>query len=563
MSLSRSGWRRQLDLCAAITLALGLFAHPAACQHISNEVLPTEEELLWALSIGAIDPNEYELALERFFWFNEYRRDSLANDIPNLDLTAGQSEEELDALQREQLSGFLNSGGGERSSTQFSGRVRMYSDQQLNDRQFTRQVYQGRISGGRLWEISGSLGSRYGSEVIVRSRSLRITPLQQKRLSLTIGSFQIKRGASLALGRRSQILRSAQELGFESWLTPARGGFNGLALEHTVRLTNSHSLNWLLALSSQRDDVSRLNSVALSAEIKSKRFTLGAIHTQSRLERRDIDNKFDQRQYSLYTSVREKSFRGLAEVNMQSNGGRQEVAGVAEARYQTGQGNVRAAFWVYPKGYVNLLGSGKSSVLYETIDLQEGAFRFRDRRVDQRGGLIRSLSPLGGGVDLETGIDLSGQSDGDLQSDYIVALHKNIQGLGRFKLEGGGRFTDFAGRQSTNRWRIRTQLTSRRSWGSFRVAAQFDRRRPRSDNLAFFGKIVANLGRQRLELWSNISRFPIRSRKVSQTYSYIRIISPIDASGAIRIATKLIYRFTTNSRIRSTVTARVELIANW
>lgn len=562
LTAHKAKWRR-FELCLTVLLALNLSARQAACQHISNEVLPTEEELLWALSVGAINGNEFELALERFFWFDEFRTDSSVNDIPNLDLTAGQTSGELDALQREQLSGFLNSGGGDRSSYPISGRIRIYSDQELNGAERTRQVYQVRISGGRRWELSGALGSRHGSDVIVRSRTLRLTPFQEKNLSLTVGSFHVKRGASLAIGRRSKILLPATELGYESWLTPARGGFNGLALEHTHRLSQANSLNWLLALSSQRDEFTRHNTVALSAEIKSRYVTVGATHTFSRLERRDTQNKFEQRQYSWYTSVRKKAFRGLAEVNLQSNQGRQELAGVAEARYQTGDGNVRAAFWVYPAGYVNLLGSGKSSILYETVRLSDDAFGFRDRRVDQRGGLIRSLSPLGGGIDLETGLDLSGQSDGDLQSDYIVALHKNIEGVGRIKVECGGRFNDFGGRITRNRWRIRTQLTSKRSWGSFRLAAQFERSGPRSENLALFGRITANLGRRRLELWSNISKYSIRLKGVSRSYSYVRFSSPIDASGAIRIASKVTYRYVGGGQQNSIVTARVEIISNW
>ncbi|MFQ5606624.1 MAG: hypothetical protein ACE5GA_01655 [Candidatus Zixiibacteriota bacterium] len=534
-----------------------------SAQQISNEVFPTEEEALEALNSGRITVEEFELLLEYFYWFSSRGADSTQRDIPNLDLTAGQRRAELDELQLEQLDGLLGrmrSSAG-RAGSNYFGRVRMYADQELTGAERSRDVYQVRIGERGSWEANTVIGAEYGRPKRFKTRTVSYTPENGKLVEALGGNFQLRRGGGLALGRRGRALARADNLDFESFLTPDRGGLNGALV--TVRPHTGGALTPELtaAVSYQRSVDHRLTSLIWSGEARAHGWGAGVSVTRSRLTNRLTDIHVTQGQYSIYGERRAGSVNTLAELNGESNDGTVSLAGVVEARYQTGRGNVRGAFWSYPKGYWNLLGAGRSGIIYESVDIAEVDFTIRDRRVDQSGALLRSLAPLSGGWELETGLDLARQADQDRRAEYILALHKEMAGVGRFKLEGGGRAEKRDGAE-VERWRARAQLTGRPDWGSWRAAAQVSRQGSRDKQVALFARVTRRFRARELELWANLTEWE-SGAGLKRFYGYLQYSASLDRAERLHVVSKLGYRYSASATVRSRVAARIELSASW
>jgi len=553
-------------LLIRLSFSVALFALPLAlqAQDVSNVTLPSEEELRNALNNGDITIEEFQLLLEYMYSSTFPDLTVVAGNIPNLDLIGAGALLRLDRLQQEQLDAI--DAGGHSSG---NARVRVYADQELNDRRRARSVYQFRLGQRVGWRVEGSVASAFGQTSLWRSRSLHWSNATNPTLSITLGNFNLRWGTGLAFGYRSRLLQRQTDLSYESFRTPDRGGFNGLSVLGQTPLDKNHKLRWQAIGSTQQDIAHRLNTTGVMGDITLADITVGALWARSELDIRDSSGSFVQNQFALsIKSARTASLWYNTEVNTQNNAGTHSVAVSAEWRYNTAAGNVRGAFWRYPRSYRNLTGGARSGLLYETLEFDDIGFSYRDRRVNQTGGLLRSVTALDGRNKLETGIEYSKQNRGSAtRGDYILALLHQFE-RNELKLEAGGRSVTNSSTAVDSRWRLRAQFTSQFSSGhtqlQLRTALAYRKQVSDSPALGFFTRIRATVrNKQRLELWLDINRFRWWRGGLERLYSYIQYSAPVGASGAVSLLTKLVYSYNESSTNHSRVVARLEALAQW
>ncbi len=538
-------------------------------QSVSNLTIPSEEELRDALFNSEITFEEFELLLEYFYGTTLPELPIVAGSIPNLDLVGITNSAELDKLQQEQLAGIKGSKAKDLSKNNkgLGAWVRMYIDQELNGGERSRNVYQFRVGQNSGWRFEGAIGSAYGREALWRSRSLKWQSAEKSKLSIVLGNYDLIWGAGLALGRRGRLLGRQNSLSFESLLTPDRGGFNGVSVAGVTSVTASRKIQWQAIGSGHRDITNRLGTLALMGKTTSGFLTVGVLWGRNSLRARDGSGEFVQDQYSLSLgAAKSKPLWFNAEINTQvskqSDAKVLTIAASAEWRYTSSAGNVRGAAWRYPRSYRNLTGGARSGILYESIEFEELEFSYRDRRINQTGGLLRSVTTLSSVSKVETGIEFSSQGrSGATRGDYILAYHRKINGHD-LKLEAGGRTVTNSTSTLGSRWRLRAQLSSKPKMTSFRTAVTYHKETDKSPAIGVFARISRSFRTgSKLELWLNVSRYRFRESRIERFYSYLQYLAPINKSGSIVALTKLVYRYNDSSASR--VVARFEVQTQW
>ncbi len=546
---------------------------PLNAQAVSNLTIPSEEELREALNNGDVTIEEFQLLLEYFYGSTFPGLQIVAGDLPNLDLIGVDSVSDLDILQQEQLSAFRNDTNARprKRRSGFGAFSRVYLDQELNSREQSRRVYQFRIGSARGWQAEGSIGSAYGRSALWRSRSLVWRAANSSQISITLGNYDVRWGTGLAFGRRARLLAKLPEFNSESFRTPDRGGFNGATIFGKTTLGSGHTLDWRALGSVQQDTGNRLNTIGAMGNVSLGSVTVGALLGRSTLNSREGITGIRQEQLALSLGTTDPSKRAKAyplwfnaEVNTQRNSGVLTTALNAEWKYDTKDGNVRGALWHYPRAYRNLTGGGRSGILYESIEIDELGFQFRDRRVNQSGGLLRSVTALDGKNKIETGLEFSKQNRGGAsRGDYILAWRHSVSGA-EVKLEAGGRTVTSSATDAKSRWRIQAQYTMRGRPTQLRAAVRYLKEVTHSPALGLFARFSRKFGAgSKLELWLDVARFRWWQGGLERFYSYVQYETPLDTGGTVSLITKLVYRYNEASGNPSRVVARLEVRTLW
>jgi hypothetical protein len=555
-------------------LLLNSAQYPLFAQEVSNLTIPSEEELRDALANGEVTIEEFQLLLEYFYGATFPDLQIAAGDLPNLDLIGVKAISQLDRLQQEQLSAFRSPGGvGTHSGKSRVGAYsRIYVDQELTDSERSRRVYQFRIGEADGWSAEGSLGSAYGKSALWRSRSLQWSSPNGLGLSVVFGNYDVRWGTGLAFGRRARLLSQLPDLNFESLRTPDRGGFNGLSVSGVTELGAKNSLSWRALASSQLDLDNRLNTLGVMGNVSLGHYAIGALLGRSTLGSRRGAGGISQEQFSLSVSgAKSRPFWLNAELNTQrnmrrnvtGNDGALATAFNTEWRINTDGGNVRGAFWHYPRSYRNLTGGARSGILYESVEFEELGFRFRDRRINQTGGLVRSVTALDEKNKIETGLEFSGQGQGATRGDYILAWHRRIN-QHELKLEAGGRTVTKFSADIQSRWRLRAQITSHGKDTQIRAALRYLKEVSSSPALGFFARFSRKFRTgSRVELWLDVARYRWWEGGLERLYSYVQYEAPLGKDGAVALLTKLVYRYSESASVPSLVVARLEVRTRW
>lgn len=547
-----------------------IFVSIAQSQSVSNLILPTEEEALVAYLAGDISAAEYILLLDLFYGNRALDSLHLPWEIPNVDVIADQRLNELDDLQLEQIAGlYYPDGTTERvSSAALKVSARVTVDQELNAARRSASAYRLKVgdgSGGRpSWGFSGILASVYRREVVWRERNLYWRPFAKSETTVQLGNYDLRWGLGLALGRRGRMLRRQTELTYESFLYPTRSGLNGLLVSGSLGsgAIRAGRVRWLAFGSTWRDSRIVMKTFALGLSREGASWQAGLLFTRTALDRRIGEGSFQQEQYSGYLQKSLQDFKSQMEINAQVNDGSLTIAGAAEGRYQTTGGNVRLAAWVYPADYVNLLGGGRAGQLSEVIRLEDLGFEFSERHHNQRGALVRSLSPLSRQTKLETGLHVSARGSGELRAEYIVAAIHSLTDQRKLKLEGGGRLNHTSSLDK-DRWRVRAQLSERRNWGDWRLAVGYSEIDDSRGAVSIFGRLTRKMPHNgRLELWLDLARME-SGTELKRFYGYIRMVAPLDMEGSILAVSKVGYSYNENMNASSRVVVRFELQSHW
>ncbi|MCH9030641.1 MAG: hypothetical protein IIB00_00070 [candidate division Zixibacteria bacterium] len=534
-----------------------------SAQQISREVYPTEVELFEAFIVGDIEFEEYLLLVELLRSGDDFQTSISTGSIPNIDFVGKQEFSELGPLQREQADGFRLDSVGIKISRNFHGSLRIYTDQELNESQRSQEFYRLRIRSQSGIRIGATISGGLNSPERWRERFIEWRPDGSRTNTFRVGSFSTKWGLGLALGRRRSLLDAERSLGSESFLFPDRGAQNGIIYTGALDFSSKSSLDYLGFGSTQRDSNTRIESAGLGVTLKRRPINAGALFTFAQVVDRRNGLRFKQFQYSGNFRHITRDTHTEFETSLQSNNGILSVAAIAEGRRRIGDISLRLAGWAYPGGFTNLLGAGRSGLVYESIELETARFSFTDRRNNQRGFLLRSVTPLGSELELEMGIDLSGQPDGDWRGDYLFGVSDSVGGMGRLSVEFSGSSREINS-VAKDKWRLRTQILGYNDDVRVRAYIEYREKTGRPAALGLFGRIQGDiLENIPGDLWLNFSEVEITSLTLRRFTGFVRVSSPIFDDSAIRMSMKINYRYNKNSSQSSVMTLRLELNAVW
>ncbi len=340
-------------------------------QDVSTEVIPSEEELLDALSSGEIDYDTYSLLLDLLLNGEDSLRIRLFDLLPS---SADYRESQIHDFGKAATFGrymrsFL--------SYKFGG--------ELEDAGRTKYRFFGRCRFDSRWVGEIGLAREYsGRERFVR-RSISYTDHHPRvDTRVTVGNYRARFGLGTVVGYRTKLVGYSDNVDGESFLFPDFGGFNGGLLELYF---NRYHINALWSI--QRDSMHSVSTFAASLMTSPHASRVGILVSGNLIRNRITDSIAQVYQIGGY--VRQGVYTSLIEAEYSLQEGEAKAGAlVVEARKKWSVVSVVASGWSYGQDYLGLSAGSKAASLSRTVEIDDVQFDFSDKQSGQTGGRVQS-----------------------------------------------------------------------------------------------------------------------------------------------------------------------------
>jgi len=526
---------------ALVSILLDTGGYPAA-DDSESEIYPSEEELLDACLLGAIDYPSYMNLVEILREDPEGGDMSLAADLPQVffllnTYAGGRISSDLD------VSGIEDGNNKDRHGI-FRFRQSQRMEPVGNDRM---DGYLKADLGSKLQVKLGFNDNGDGAARITR-RSLVYRSRRGFIRKAVLGNFRTKFGLGVNVGYRGRLLDKPGGDWGESFWFPRYGGFNGLLIRGNKRYGNIG-----LLIHADRDRDIAFNAIAVCTGGRLGRLQWEMIVSGGRLKssRSESVYRFVKPGLTLRFSARKIKLAG--EVCYPSGSSGVIPAGVLEAGYRPGKSDWFLSLWHYGRDFINLTGGGRSGSMYRSVRPGLPDFDFSDRRVDQRGVILKSRAEIIAGVRTNLTLTLYGQDRFNKTTelisglDYFMGVDSRVAVVYRCV-----RKEDVGGLRTKNEIR----LSASRDWAGF-------------SNRGHIGYLAGHDAERFLTIlvqssWSpdatgpfrvriNLGRFNLESSRIDYFYGYFR--HTVHLSEAIELGTRYSFRYnrTYTDRCRSTL----------
>lgn len=548
--------------CIVISVLLCLSINPVFGRTIGSDTYHTEEELYEGYVNGDIDYQTYLNLLEILNSGVDSTSLYLLEEIPNIDFISSESLEKKSDIEDEQTRIYLSETQPKEDKI-FSGSVKFNIYQKLDTLgQDQERIYiKSRLSEN--WTINLNAVDEYIGKQKFTSRSLIYRNQYSKIERLVIGNYTAKFGLGLTVGYRGRLVSKDYLSAAESFLFSEYGGFNGLYAEGGSR---KNKVKWLFHF--DQNDTIQVKATAINVVSKFGdygRYRVEGSLLGSVINNRISDDEFRQLQMGLLLSHRganlEAALEGTLPINNLEDRGNDNSAALAKVIYNQYDYNIKFSAWYYGKDFVNLFGGGRSGDLYRTISVDTVDLKYRDRRNNQRGFVLRSLLSLSETFESDLSFSIYGSSRFERNIEMQSSLGKIIAENSRLRLYYELYRKERPGDISTNnRYKLeyfyRVPRFSIRSY----VGYLYNKKNEKYLSFLFRGRLV-NKFLKEIEFWVNFSRINIETNNIDYFYTYI--MEKVDLSQNASLAVKYRYRYNRSYNQPHDYTLFLETFITW
>lgn len=524
-------------------------------QNISSEVYPTEEEIYEAYLRGEIDYHTYQNLTEIFEQGVDSTDLFLLEEIPNLNYFLNTSVKDFPELEKEQAESFRSAIKRDRLPA-YSGDTGFKRYQSLKENGSGRNQYYLKYGLPSDGTFNARLNGDYTGHHEWINRSLKYQNRAGLVKRIIVGNFVARYGLGLTVGYHGRLLEKDSTTGDESFLFPDYGGFNGIYIEGGHK---SDVVKMLIHYDQNR--MHQVQATAISITKKYGQFRGEGILFASRLENRETAAKYDYHQLGCFLQYQNSKFVAAFE-SVLPNGARKGFpAAIFEAQYAEKPINFYLSAWQYSKDFINLFGGGRSGEYYHPVSIDVINLEFSDRRIDQRGILLKGISALGNSSIYEISFSAYGKDRYQRTAKMWTALEIPLSPA--FHLRGDYGYTEeYDAGHLTSNHRLRLENILRVAKLFMRNYAGFNIDRNSKKYFSLFSRLktsVSNYGN--IELWLNLDKINSPKDKINYFYGYIREMLKITKN--LEMGMKYSYRYNRDIENRDNSTFLLTVEMSW
>ena len=526
-------YNRPLQIAVIIAL-MALSGHLTA-GNVAFDVFPSDLELYEAYLRGEIDYQTYLNLAEIFEDGIDSTELYLLEEIPNISYFLGSLPKEYSAIEREQAEPYLAESritSGYRRAGYF--RIRQYRELDIDGR--TKSYARLKSSIHTHWSIGIKYDRDYAGGEQITERTVKFQPDDGPLRKIELGNFKARFGLGLNAGYRGKILDKEDLTLRETIAFPDNGGFNGILVEGGRREDNLKAF-----FHHDDDDKTSILAGVLDYGRNFGDFSCDAIFSILRLK-----NKMNGSQYKAYRAgtffqYAGRDFSAAFEAAFTRGGTRLLEAAIFESRYNAEAFDLKVSVWHYGDDYINPLGGGRAEPLYQTVAIEEVDFSYSEKRLDQRGILLRSESSLSEKFIYEFSCAASGR-DADRKSVRLLsALKYQLNHASIFEINLENRqdqiiTEELISYEMRGQYRLKLPSLLLRSY----LGYSDDKKNNHYLSLFYRSKYHAgNIGT--FELWLNLDKYNLDRNQIDYFYGYVK--ESVNLTEIIELGAKYSYRY--------------------
>lgn len=522
--------------------------------NVSLEVYPSDEELFEAFLRGDIDYQTYINLAELFENGIDSTELYLLEEIPNINYFLESYINDYSRLEWEQAESFIIEDARDEKKTAGFFRARSY--RKLEENGGEKNHFYLKSALNEQWSLDARFSDNYTGEKEWGKRSVVYRSRKGAVRKIIFGNFTTRFGLGLSVGYRGKLLSKDEPLSEETLLFPDYGGFNGLYLEggrtkDAMKALVHHDQNQMF----------RISAGAFDFMTKYKHFQWEGIVLGSIVENRLTDVKYRHYQLGSFVKYKRNAFNAAVEMAFPVDALSSSPAALFESKFSTDEITVKLSAWHYGDDFINLTGGGRAGSFYRTVSVDTVDYEFRDKRVDQRGILLRSKVVLGYDVQHEFILSVYGQ---DRYRNFVKLVSAfeipvTAGSLIRFDIRSV-REKDVVEILTESEFRLEYRL--KQELLDLRSYLGFTRDKADRKYLSYFMRLKNRFrGFGLAELWLNLARVDRSSGHIDYFYAYIR--EALNLSAALEVGAKYSYRYNRRISDREQSILQLEAKLKW
>jgi hypothetical protein len=487
-----------------------------SAQGIADNIYPTDDELFEAYLLGDIDYQTYLNLVEIFEIGVDSSNQYLLDEIPYYNYFNQVFPDTTESEKKEEAEPFIRL-PRVRKTEGISGSLGGRYFQELKEDGRQKSQYQWRLYFPNKWSFEGRCDGDYDGNYLFRRRTLTYKNNRGFIKKFVVGNFTARYGLGLTTGYRGKLLsKDAAETG-RSVIFPDYGGFNGIYVqagryEDAIRGLIHYDQN----------DTMRIEAAAVDFLRRYRQFQGEFIVLGAALKNRINKSSYNQYQIGACLQYRGETIRSGGEICWQNKGRAAIPALLTETEYRDGSLDLRLAGWRYDREFVNLFGGGRSGYYYDKIEIEEIDFEYRDRRAGEQGIFFTGDSKIGNNYSVATSLLLYGRNRYERTGRLSFSLEGVINSTSLLRLHYLRQERDeLSGNESYHI--IRTEYRRQGAKYFIRSYLGYNIDRREDDFISYFIRLKGlSPGLGRIELWMNVDRINVNTKRVDYLYMFIR-----------------------------------------
>jgi hypothetical protein len=437
-----------------------------------------------------------------------------------------------------------------------SGFLRSRRYQKLEEDGDTKSYWQLKSTIDPRWSVDARFRRDYQGNNAWSKRSLIYHDNKGPITEMIIGNYTARFGLGLTVGYRGRLLAKDESPIPEQFAFPEYGSFNGLYIEggrkrDAVRMllhydrNDSHDFRAAGVCLMQSQEAFRWEGIALAAVIKNR---------SSRI-------RYNHYKVGTFFQYSKKSYGAALEASLGKGLSAMVPAVVLEAMFKTENIGLKFSAWHYDHRFVNLTGGGRAGSYYQTVAIDTVAFDFRDKRVDQRGILLKSTTVFDRNVTADLSFSFYGRNPGENAVEIIGGVDFPINGISGLTLdyETCRKQTPvdvLSEDEFRAGCRVKSEKLFLRSYLGYNVSKTDDK------CISLFARLKTeqkNFGL--IEVWFNVDRINYERSRIDYFYGYV--METVRLSQAVEFSAKYAHRYSRNYSEREQSTLVLEAKFLW
>jgi len=542
--------KQNIFLCLLAFLTLSSLSH---AENVTLDVYPSEQELYEAYLRGEIDYQTY-LNLNEIFEDGIDSTDLyLLEEIPNVNYFLESIRADYSDLELEQAETYiLGETEGTKTTGYFRGRLYRKLEEDGDDKDFF--TLESKLNEN--WKMDIRYSENYSGDKKWSRRSLVYQSDRGPVSKMILGNFTARFGLGLTAGYRGKLFGKSDDSFDESFLFPDYGGFNGIYIEgegrgDAVRLLMHYDQNGEYSFGA-----GVLNYLRKYRDFRFEVMVQGGI-----LENRATSVRYKHYQFGAFAGIDRRKFKAAFEVAVPKDETATVPTMLFETMIKSEPVTLKASAWNYTEDFINLTGGGRAGSMRTTIIIDTIDFELRDKRIDQKGMLLKSNTELGYNFEHELTLSAYGTSkyrqNFDLVSSFVRVITNDM------KLRFSYRYArrEEPGQVSTkNEYRLEGKYAA--GIFDFKNYIEYTDDLYEHEYLSFYARVrgyVDTFGR--LDLWLNFDKIDHRDGRFDYFYGYISETAEIN--NRFEFGAKYSYRYSRSSSDSNESQVMIETKVKW